>query len=83
VTALAQSPAVDVIGVGYDNGLVRVLDIRQSELVMQVKMDDGPITAVCFRMGELSDLFTFTADDKTDLLSLPRHLLPDRSVFGT
>ncbi|KAK1925552.1 WD-repeat protein [Papiliotrema laurentii] len=50
VTALCQSPAIDVIGVGYLDGVVRVFDIRQGELVMQVKMDEGTITAVSFRM---------------------------------
>lgn len=53
ITALTQSPAIDVVGVGYLDGTVRVYDIRQGELVMQVKMDEGSITAVSFRMGEL------------------------------
>jgi len=53
VTALAQSPAIDVVGVGYLDGTVRLMDIRQGELIMQVKMDDGPITALSFRMGRL------------------------------
>ena len=50
VTSLTQSPAIDVIGVGYANGVVKVIDIRQDDLVLQVKMDEGAITSVAFRM---------------------------------
>lgn len=51
VTALVQSPAIDVIGIAHLDGTVRVFDIRQGELVMQVKMDDGGVTNLAFRMG--------------------------------
>jgi U3 small nucleolar RNA-associated protein 21 len=51
VTALVQSPAIDVIGIAHLDGTVRVFDIRQGELVMQVKMDDGGVTSLAFRMG--------------------------------
>ena len=51
ITALAQSPAVDVIGVGYADGTIRVYDIKQAELVMQMKMDEGGVTQLSFRMG--------------------------------
>ncbi|KAL7423168.1 rRNA-processing protein utp21 [Cryptotrichosporon argae] len=50
VTALVQSPALDVVGVGHLDGSVRVLDIRTGELVMSVKMEEGSITGVAFRM---------------------------------
>ncbi|RSH91126.1 hypothetical protein EHS25_010302 [Saitozyma podzolica] len=50
VTALVQSPAIDVIGIAHLDGTVRVFDIRQGELVMQVKMDDGGVTSLAFRM---------------------------------
>jgi len=51
VTALAQSPAVDVIGIGYADGTIRVYDIKQAEMVMQMKMDEGGVTQLSFRMG--------------------------------
>ena len=53
ITAVVQSPAIDVIGVGYLDGAVRIFDIRHGDLVMQVKMDDGQVTNVAFRMGKL------------------------------
>ncbi|KAK4684110.1 U3 small nucleolar RNA-associated protein 21, partial [Tremellales sp. Uapishka_1] len=50
IVTLVQSPAVDVIGIGYLDGSVRVYDIRQGELVMQVKMEEGAATGLAFRM---------------------------------
>ncbi|KAK8858577.1 hypothetical protein IAR55_002806 [Kwoniella newhampshirensis] len=50
VTTIVQSPAVDVVGVGYLNGAVRVFDIRQGDLVMQMKIEDGAVNALTFRM---------------------------------
>jgi U3 small nucleolar RNA-associated protein 21 len=42
---------VDVIGVGYADGTIRIYDIKQAELVMQMKMDEGGVTQLSFRMG--------------------------------
>jgi hypothetical protein len=52
ITMMVQSPAIDVVGVGYLDGSVRIWDIRQGELVMQVKMEEGSVTGLAFRMGE-------------------------------
>jgi WD40 repeat protein len=51
VTALTQSPAIDVIGVGREDGSISVFDIRQGDEIMQMKADDGSVTALSFRMG--------------------------------
>ena len=53
ITVLVQSPAVDVVGVGHLDGTIQVFDIRQGELVMQVKMEEGAITGLAFRMGKI------------------------------
>lgn len=51
VTTMVQSPAVDVVGVGYLDGTIRIIDIRECELVMQLRMDQGSsITGLSFRM---------------------------------
>lgn len=50
VTALAQSPAIDVIAIGYHSGAVRIVDIKQDEQVMAVRMDNGAAVGVSFRM---------------------------------
>ena len=51
ITALVQSPAIDVVGIGYLDGTIRLFDIRQGDLVMQLKVDDGSVTGLAFRMG--------------------------------
>ncbi|KAL1412861.1 rRNA-processing protein utp21 [Vanrija albida] len=50
VTTIVQSPAVDVVGVGYLDGAIRVMDIKDAELVMQMRMDQGSIEGLSFRM---------------------------------
>jgi U3 small nucleolar RNA-associated protein 21 len=57
VTTIVQSPAIDVVGIGYADGTVIVYDILQGEPVMQMKLDDGSVTCLSFRMGR-SDLAT-------------------------
>lgn len=54
VTTIVQSPALDVVGVGYSDGEIRVVDIKEGDLVMQMRMDEGSVTGLSFRMGKLS-----------------------------
>lgn len=54
MTTIVQAPALDIVGVGYSDGDIRVLDIKQGDLVMQMRMDEGSVTALSFRMGELA-----------------------------
>ncbi|KAI0273583.1 Utp21-domain-containing protein [Gloeopeniophorella convolvens] len=49
VTALAQSPAVDVVGVGFASGEVAIYDIRADEKLMRIFMREGPVRALAFR----------------------------------
>ena len=51
VTALAQSPAIDVVGIGFASGEVSIYDIRADEKLMRVVMRDGPVRAISFRGG--------------------------------
>ncbi|ODO10103.1 hypothetical protein I350_02331 [Cryptococcus amylolentus CBS 6273] len=50
ITTIVQSPAVDVVAVGYQDGAIRVHDIKHGDLVMQMKNDDGAVSALSFRM---------------------------------
>ena len=43
-----------MVGVGYLDGAIRVYDIRQGEVILQVKMEDGAVTSLAFRMGKPS-----------------------------
>lgn len=55
ITTLTQSPAIDVIAVGHLDGTVRVVDIKDGEEVLKVRMEGNTgegIVGVAFRMGE-------------------------------
>lgn len=49
VTALQQSPALDVVGVGLANGQVLVHNIKFDETLMKFQQDWGPVTSLSFR----------------------------------
>ncbi|XP_061656643.1 WD repeat-containing protein 36 [Syngnathoides biaculeatus] len=49
VTALQQSPAVDVVGVGTATGRIIIHNIRLDETLMSFTQDWGPITSLAFR----------------------------------
>lgn len=49
VTCMAQSPAVDVLGIGFADGTVCLHNMRADESIFSVKMTGGPVTAVTFR----------------------------------
>ena len=51
-----QSPAVDVVGIGFASGEISVYDIRMDERLMRMKMQDGAIRALSFRTGALEFL---------------------------
>jgi U3 small nucleolar RNA-associated protein 21 len=59
ITSLVQSPAVDVVGIGFASGEVSIYDIRTDERLLSVNMgasmgsggDAGHITAIGFRAG--------------------------------
>lgn len=52
VVSLAQSQAVDIVGIGLENGNVLVHNVRMDETVMQFQQDWGPVTAISFRTGQ-------------------------------
>ena len=54
VTALAQSPAIDVVGIGFASGEVSIYDIRADEKLMRIIMREGPVQALAFRGGTRS-----------------------------
>ncbi len=58
VTALAQSPAVDVVGIGFASGEISIYDIRADEKLMRVIMRESPVRALAFRGGTRSSAST-------------------------
>jgi len=51
ITCLIQSPAVDVVGIGFASGEISVYDIRADERLMRVFMQEGGIRSLAFRSG--------------------------------
>ncbi|KAJ3552995.1 hypothetical protein NM688_g3858 [Phlebia brevispora] len=49
ITAMAQSPAIDVVGVGFASGEISVYDVRMDERLLRMTMQDGAIRALSFR----------------------------------
>ncbi|KAF9014099.1 Utp21-domain-containing protein [Cyathus striatus] len=49
ITALVQSPAIDVVGVGFSSGEISVYDVRADERLMRMFMEGGSIRALGFR----------------------------------
>ncbi|KAH9484417.1 U3 small nucleolar RNA-associated protein 21-like protein [Psilocybe cubensis] len=49
ITALVQSPAIDVVGIGYTSGEISVYDIRADERLMRMYMEGGGVKALGFR----------------------------------
>ena len=54
VMTLAQSTAIDVVGVGLESGCVLIHNLRYDETLMKFQQDWGPVTAISFRQGEFS-----------------------------
>jgi U3 small nucleolar RNA-associated protein 21 len=50
--ALAQSPAIDVIGVGFASGEISIYDIRADEKIMRMFVREGPVQSLAFRGGK-------------------------------
>lgn len=51
ITSLVQSPAIDVVGVGFTSGEISVYDIRADERLMRMFMEGGSIRGLSFRSG--------------------------------
>ena len=51
ITSLVQSPAIDVVGIGYTSGEISIYDVRADERLMRMFMEGGGIRALGFRSG--------------------------------
>lgn len=52
VLCLAQSPAVDVVGAGLEDGTVVMHNLKFDESLMKFRQEWGPVTALSFRTGK-------------------------------
>ncbi|KAG8746806.1 hypothetical protein FRC12_014216 [Ceratobasidium sp. 428] len=49
ITALVQSPAVDVVGIGFASGECVLYDVRSDERIMRVFMEGAAVRSIAFR----------------------------------
>ncbi|GAA6025323.1 hypothetical protein JCM8202_002695 [Rhodotorula sphaerocarpa] len=52
ITAIAQSPAIDVLGIGFANGMSILFDVRMGEVLGRVRLEGegaGEVAALSFR----------------------------------
>ncbi|KAI5121673.1 hypothetical protein M0805_002749 [Coniferiporia weirii] len=49
ITALTQSPAIDVVAIGFSSGEISLYDIRADERLMRIFMNEGPVRGLSFR----------------------------------
>ena len=54
ILCLSQSPAIDVVGMGLENGTVVIHNLKFDESLMKFHQEWGPVTALSFRTGEAS-----------------------------
>ena len=53
VTSLAQSQAVDIVGIGLENGNVILHNLKFDETLMKFQQDWGPVMNISFRTGKV------------------------------
>ena len=69
ITCLVQSPAIDVVGIGFASGEISVYDIRADERLMRVFMQEGSIRSLAFRSGMSKFIPPVTVFYNSDMVS--------------
>lgn len=49
ITVIEQAPANDVAGIGFQNGDIKLLNLKFDEILMEFKQDWGAVTGISFR----------------------------------
>lgn len=72
ITCLVQSPAIDVVGIGFASGEISVYDVRADERIMRVFMQEGGIRSLAFRSGTSPFGAPVIIPRNSDILGEPR-----------
>lgn len=54
VMTVCQSTAIDVVGVGLENGSILIHNLRYDETLMKFQQEWGPVTAISFRQDGIN-----------------------------
>jgi U3 small nucleolar RNA-associated protein 21 len=66
ITALEQSPACDVVSVGFESGDILVINLRTDIVLFTFKQDGGAVTSFAFRTDAQSTKFPYLASSSMD-----------------
>lgn len=66
VVCFEQSPACDVMGVGFSSGDVLLINLKLDKVLFSFKQDGGAVTSISFRTDVASDRFPFMATSSAD-----------------
>jgi U3 small nucleolar RNA-associated protein 21 len=55
IACLVQSPAIDVVAIGFVSGEITIHDIRTDERLMRMFQDGAPVKSLSFRGGKCSE----------------------------
>ncbi|KAG8927888.1 hypothetical protein FRC01_006761 [Tulasnella sp. 417] len=70
ITAVTQSPAIDVVGLGFSTGEVSIYDVRTDERLLRMHMEGGGIRSISFRADGQPVLATASASGNIALWDL-------------
>lgn len=66
VSCMEQSPAVDVIGVGFSDGHILLMNLKLDKVLFAFKQDGGKVTALSFRTDKAAEQFPYLASSSVD-----------------
>lgn len=66
ITCMEQSPATDVIGVGFSSGQILLMNLKLDTVLFSFKQEGGAVTSLSFRTDSASDRFPFMVSGGAD-----------------
>lgn len=66
ITCLEQSPACDVIAIGFSTGDVVLLNLKLDKVLLSFKQDFGAVSSISFRTDSASQRFPFMVTGSMD-----------------
>lgn len=66
ITALQQSPALDVVAVGYSDGQIVLVNLRFDKVLFTLSQDRVPVTSLSFRTDSQTEVLPMLASAGED-----------------
>lgn len=66
VTCAEQSPASDVLGIGFSNGLIVLMNMKLDIVLFSFSQNGGPVTSLSFRTDSSAEKCPFMASSSAD-----------------